>query len=174
MELREKQLLFAREYPELFDFIYRCVCYRIPERDDAEEVVSETFSKAYARLSDFSPDLGSFRQWLSGIARNEVLMHWRSRKRLVSLEIVEEPVDAGLGHRLMELLDRRMLTEKIFARLSPETKALVTLRYVEELSYEELAEITGRDPAALRQFFSRLHRTLRISFEEPHINFLSL
>jgi DNA-directed RNA polymerase specialized sigma24 family protein len=67
-----------------------------------------------------------------------------------------------------------MVTEKIFSRLPPETKALVALRYVEDLSYEELSEITGKEVPALRQFFSRLHRSLRITLEEQQINFLTL
>jgi RNA polymerase sigma-70 factor (ECF subfamily) len=174
MESREKHDLFAREYPQLFDFIYRYVCYRIPDRDDAEDVVSEAFTKAYAKLLDFSPDRGSLRQWLTGIASNEILMHWRRNKLLVSLEIVDEPVDTSIGRRLMERLDQRMLAEKIFSRLPPDTKALVALRYVEDLSYEELSEITGKEVPALRQFFSRLHRSLRLTFEEQHVNLLTL
>jgi len=174
MESSEKHDLFAQEYAPLFDFIYRYVCYRLPNRDEAEDVVSETFTKAYGRLADFAPERGSLRQWVTGIAKNEILMHWRRAKPLVSLEIIEEAADPSIGRALLERLDRRMFTEKIFSKLSAETKALVALRYIEDLSYEELSEITGKEIPALRQFFSRLHRSLRITFEEEHVNFLSL
>ena len=101
-------------------------------------------------------------------------MHWRRIKPLVNLEDLDLPADPSIGQRLIERLDHRLLTEKMFTRLPAETKALIALRYSEDLSYEELSEITGKEVPALRQFFSRLHRSLRITLEEQHINFLTL
>jgi len=166
MDIHHKQRVFATDYSRLFDVVYRYVRYRVIDDDEVEDVVSEIFMKGYDKLSDFDPERGTLQQWIFGIARNEVISHWRLSRRTVSLELVDEPEDKGIVSRLLDRLDHRLLTEKIFRRLSAEAKALVALRYAEGLTYEELAEVTGKEPAALRQYFSRLHRSLRLAFDE--------
>ncbi|OGL94734.1 hypothetical protein A2348_02335 [Candidatus Uhrbacteria bacterium RIFOXYB12_FULL_58_10] len=62
MDQNEKQRQFTREYRQLFDFLYRYVRYRVPSVEDAEDVVSDVFVQAYARLDGYEPLLGTFRQ----------------------------------------------------------------------------------------------------------------
>lgn len=166
MTLREKQELFAREYPDLFDFLYRFLSSRLFDRDEVDDVVSEAVTKAYAQLERFDPERGVLRQWLTGIAKNELLTHWRKKKPTVSLEYEERIIDPKTGTAFTETLDQEFLAEKIYANLPQESKTLVALRYVDDMTYEELARVTGKEASALRQFFSRLHRTLRLEFQE--------
>lgn len=168
MTLPEKQELFAREYPDVFDFIYRFIARRVFDRDEVDDVVSEAFIKAYAELARFDPERGMLRQWLTGIAKNQLLTHWRKQKPLVLLEEDEQIPDETTGTVFTDALDRELFAEKVYATLSEETRALVALRYVDGMTYEELAEVTGKEPSALRQFFSRLHRSLRLEFQEAH------
>ncbi len=168
MTLREKQELFARDYPGLFDFLYRFIHSRLFDRDEVDDVVSEAITKAYAQLERFDPERGVLRQWLTGIAKHELLTHWRRKKPTVSLEYEERIVDPKTGTTFTDILDREMLAEKIYADLPAESKTLVALRYVDDMTYEELAGVTGKEAPALRQFFSRLHRTLRLEFQEAH------
>ena len=168
MTLRAKQELFAREYPDLFDFLYRFIHSRLFDRDEVDDVVSEALTKAYAQLDRFDPERGVLRQWLTGIAKNELLTHWRKKRPTVSLEYEERVVDPKTGAAFTETLDQQMLAEKIYADLPAESKTLVALRYVDGMTYEELAEVTGKEATTLRQFFSRLHRTLRLEFQAAH------
>jgi len=166
MNIRKKKKLFAQEYPALFDDVYRYVRYRIRSREEAEDIVSNAFLKAYARLAEYRPELGNLRQWLTGIAKYELLMHWRSKRHECSLEITESLVQ-GTDDPTQDI-DQHVLTEIIFKSLSADMKALVAMRYADGLTYEELAEITQKDAAALRQTFSRLHRSLRLEFRDIH------
>lgn len=168
MTLREKRELFAREYPDVFDFLYRFIASRLFDRDEVDDVVSEAFTKAYAQLERFDPERGVLRQWLTGIAKYELLTHWRKKKPLVNLEAEERIPDPTTGVAFTDSLDQELFAEKIYATLSKESKALVALRYVDGMTYEELAEIMGKEPSAVRQFFSRLHRSLRLEFKEAH------
>jgi RNA polymerase sigma-70 factor (ECF subfamily) len=168
MTLPEKQELFAREYPDLFDFLYRFIQSRLFDREEADDVVSEAVTKAYSQLERFDPERGNLRQWLTGIAKYELLTHWRRKKPTVSLEFEERVPDPKTGEAFTETLDQTMLAEKIYADLPAETKTLVALRYVDDMTYEEMAEVTGKEAPALRQFFSRLHRTLKLEFQEAH------
>lgn len=168
MTLRSKQELFAREYSDIFDFLYRFTCSRLFDRDEVDDVVSEAFTKAYAQLERFEPDRGSLRQWLTGIVKYELLTHWRRKKPIISLECEEQVVDPKTGVAFTDEMDQQMLAEKIYAQLPAETKTLVALRYVDGLTYDELATVTGKEATALRQFFSRLHRMLRLEFQEAY------
>lgn len=167
MESPEAQELFAREYPTLFDAVYRYVVYRLGDRDEAQDVVSEVFTKGFSKLKEFDPEKGSLKQWLTGIAKYELLMHWREQKKTISLEEEFLPSDSDRSLSLDQSLDQHLLAEKIYAQLSESTKRLLTLRYVDGYSYEELSQLTGKEPATLRQFFSRIHRSLRFSFHDP-------
>lgn len=168
MDLHQKQALFSREYPMVFEYLYRFISVRVFDRDEANDVVSEIFTKAYTLLDRFEPEKGNLRQWLTGFAKYELLTHWRRKKPNVSLELDETLVDPQTGTLFVEQLDNHLLAEKIYERLPKDQKRLLTLRYVDGLTYEELAEVTGREPAALRQLFSRLHRVLRLEFQEVH------
>lgn len=168
MDLDQKREKFTQEYSDLFEYLYRYVSVRLGHRHDAEDLVSDIFIKSYTRLADYEPDKGSLRQWLTGIAKNEILMHWRRKRPLVSLEITDDVMGSAHDPHPSQLVDNQMLAEKIFSSLPPATKALVALRYVEDLSYEELSDMTGKQVPALRQFFSRLHRALRLEFSEMY------
>ncbi len=168
MDLRNKQEVFAREYPDLFDYLYRFVYSRVFDRDETDDLVSEVFTKAYTQLERFDPDKGSLRQWLTGFAKYELLSHWRRKKPVITLEDEASFVDPATGATFTERLDDHLLAEKMYASLPASSKALLALRYVDDLTYEELADVTGKAAPALRQFFSRLHRMLRLEFQEAH------
>ena len=167
MNEQEKKNLFLREYSNLFDYVYRYVCYRVPQREEAEDLVSETFLQAYHRLWDFDPSRGQLRQWLTGIAKNKLLMHWRRRVVRVGLDAVAEIPDGQEGETLA-LLDHKLIVEKLLDHVSDDMSALLAFRYVDGLSYEEIAEILGKEAAAVRKSFSRLHKQLQKVYEEHY------
>lgn len=169
MDLLQKQQEFAREYSQLFDDLYRHVRYRVTHDQVAEDIVAEAFVKAYASLGAFDPAQGNIRQWLFGIAKNEILMFWRKAKITVDIEQWAEIPEPGNMRQFFERLDGRLLLERVLASVSPEIRLLLTLKLEKELSFEELAEITGKEPAAVRKFFSRLYQRFRIQFKQTDI-----
>lgn len=166
MDLLQKQQLFAREYSQLFDDLYRHVRFRITQKQAAEDIVSETCLKAYGALDKFDPDQGNIRQWLFGFAKNEILMFWRKTKITIDIEQWVEPLEPGKVRQFFEHLDERLLVERILGSLDPQVRLLLTLKLEQGWSFEELAEVAGKEPATIRKFFSRLYQHLRIQFKQ--------
>jgi RNA polymerase sigma factor (sigma-70 family) len=135
----------------------------VRDRALAEDLLQETFHDA-CRASRSLPDIGNPRAWLFGIARNHALRALRRQRRfqraLARLVLRnEEPaaIDSEAAS-ILSLLERT---------LTPEDRALVLLRHVYEFDASELAEMTGRTPAAVRQRLSRARKRLLETGAEP-------
>jgi RNA polymerase sigma-70 factor, ECF subfamily len=128
----------------------------VRDRALAEDLLQETFHDAY-RASRKLPDIRNPRAWLYGIARNHALVALRRQRRLeraiARLVLRTEPAAAidGRAASILNLLEQT---------LTPEDRALVLLRHLHGFDANQLAEMTGRSPAAVRQRLSRARARL--------------
>jgi RNA polymerase sigma-70 factor, ECF subfamily len=140
--------------------------------EDSEDVLQETFMKAYKHMDGFQGN-SKFYTWLVRIAMNEALMKLRKRKtgKLVSLDeelstgddtIVREiavwegnPEDRYSQEEMRELLD------KTVASLPEGFRTVFVLRDVEELSTEETADLLGLSIPAVKSRLLRARLQLR-------------
>ena len=112
--------------------------------EDAEDVLQETFVQAYQHLEQLRDERAE-RAWIYRIATNEAL-RWLGRQREALLST--EEVDASLLERLAEgsYIDYDDSMARLFQAailtLPPTQRTVFNLRYYDELSYEEIAEIT--------------------------------
>lgn len=129
-------------------------------RDDAEDVLQTAFVRAYRGLARCQ-DPDRFGGWLYQIVINECRTYLSRRnkreKRFVDgskggMPSTEHP-SAALANR-DEILDA-------VARLSPEQREAFLLKHVEELSYEEMQQITGVSESALKMRVKRACERLR-------------
>lgn len=132
----------------------------VHDPDDAIELAQETFIRAYQNLSRFE-ERSSFSTWLYRIAAN-LAIDWRRREgrhRTLHGEEAEaelERVPALAGDSFKEAV-RDELRRKIRAaleELTQEQRAVILLREVEGLSYDEIAEVLGCPRGTV---MSRLH-----------------
>lgn len=144
---------FEKNYNELFDKIYRYVCCRIPNKEEAEDIVSETFFEAWKSLKKYDPRKGSLKAWLNGIAKNRIIKYWQ--KRLPTQEYFEEIINSA------EDIKSKIDLEKTLSKLPPDHVSILTLRYIDELTYEEIARSLGKSETAVRKWFSRFHKTAK-------------
>ena len=111
----------ASRNPDRFRLIFRAferqiknyVCRVISTREDAEEVVQNTFMNAFRHLDDYKPERASLLTWLMRIATNEIRMYFRKKQpSLVSLDEEEEPLllvsDDEADQILMETTENRI------------------------------------------------------------------
>jgi RNA polymerase sigma-70 factor (ECF subfamily) len=145
-------LLYDRYAPE----IYRFLRWRLNRDEDAWELVQDVFVKALTALERYDPGQ-SFRTWLYTIARRRLIDFWRTQKVTVDLDQVESIVE-----RLSvdDQLDAQRAVEELLALLSDTERILVTLRYESDLSFKDIAQITGKSEGSLRTTFSRLKKVL--------------
>jgi RNA polymerase sigma-70 factor (ECF subfamily) len=128
----------------------------VRDRALAEDLLQETFHDAY-RASRALLDIRNPRAWLYGIARNHALLALRRQRRLdraIARLVLRNEQPAATDSKALSIL--KLLEET----LTPEDRALVLLRHLHGFDANELAEMTGRAPAAVRQRLSRARTRL--------------
>lgn len=156
--------------------IYRLARSVLRNAPDAEDVVQETYVRAYAKLDDFiGPD--GFSAWLGKIAFNEALGRLRQRGRVVSLdEYVRNRDGAATKRRIETMKDQqpdperlasnselRKLLESAIDSLPDDFRAVFMLRAVEGMSVAETAECLSTEPATIKTRFHRARDLLKKS-----------
>jgi RNA polymerase sigma-70 factor, ECF subfamily len=153
-------LAFDRLYDHFADPLYRYFYYRSSDQHVAEELVSEVFLKMVEAISQFRlPDRAqarAFSGWVFRIAYTKLVDYYRQQKRQTTEldESIPAPFSAD------EVVDRTLEHEELRAairRLTPDQQQVVLLRFVERLSTEEVAIITGQTIGAVK---AMQHRAL--------------
>lgn len=133
------------------DSVFYIMLKMVHNRDDAEDLTQEAFAKAFNNLVNYSADF-AFTTWLFKIATNNGIDYLRKKRlQTSSLEETQEtdegdaPTMVVKDHALdpEESMMKEQRSQKIrtaVENLSPKYKVLVEMRYLEELSYEEISE----------------------------------
>jgi len=152
--------------------IFRLARHITNSDEDAEDVLQETFLKAYEHLDGFQGN-AKFYTWLVRIAVNESLMKLRKRKsdRTVSLD---EPAENGDEPMVREIAvwdgnpeqqysseELRSILDKAIANLKPTFRTVFLLRDVEDLSTEETAAALDISVPAVKSRLLRARLELR-------------
>lgn len=144
------------------DSVYAYARHILGSREDAEEVVSEAFLRAFRRAADYRGEC-PFRGWVFGIARN--LCRDRLRQpRLLTVPSGEacEPAQDATPERLALRAD----VWCAMAELSEEHQDVLILCDVEEWDAREAADLLGRSVAATKSLLYRARRALRARLAE--------
>lgn len=157
---REAFKALVEKYQErVFGLAYEVV----GNREDAEDIAQEAFVKAYLSLGEFRAD-SSFFTWLYRIVYNMSIDYRRKvmRRGGEALELDENTaaessqLTSKVGTPQDEFLrkEQRNHIQKALATISDEHRAVITLREIDGLSYDEIARVTG---ISLGTVMSRLH-----------------
>ena len=133
------------------DVLYRFVCRMTGSANGAEDIVQECFLALWRKPGAYDPNRGTLRAFLLGIARNLVLKQWRDHH---PHDLIDEdssfcePIDV-LGQERTETVRRAV------QMLPPSQREAIILAEYEELTLEEIAQVTE---SAVSSVKSRLHR----------------
>lgn len=157
---------YRRNRDPLLAWLYREVM--CPEV--AADLAAETFATALEQLERFSPQRGTGRAWLWGIARVQLRRWWRrgavARRAQVRMGLPQLVLDDEAIAHIEQLLDLQPLREALreaLMGLSPLERSAVELRVIKELPYDEVASRLGCAPGAARVRVSRGLARLRKS-----------
>ena len=130
------------------------------DADLAAETAQATWTIAWRQL-DRLRDRTRLRSWLVSIAANEArrLVRGRNRRTVMELAVVSPEGDRGQGDPGLRVEDIDLANA--LARLDPDDRALLALRYVAGFDSFELAKATGRSPSGTRARLARLIDRLR-------------
>jgi RNA polymerase sigma-70 factor (ECF subfamily) len=163
---------YARLVETYYEMVYRLAFKMLGNSQDAEDILQETFIKAYRNLDRFD-GRSSLSTWLYRIATNEALMFLRRRKP--DSFSIDEPMDTDEGEmEPKQIIDwccmpeeEMMSTEaqayldKAIQTLSPNLRAVFILRDIQGLSTKETAAVLDLSESAVKTRLSRARLHLR-------------
>lgn len=159
---------FEEVYTTYYTPLYRYIFTRIKDRQEAEDMTQTTFMKIWNSITSWDSSHTSPLAFFFTVARNTLIDYFRksSRKEIVSDEIVfnysekygasdKESVSAELHGELTQAI----------SELSDKQKEIITLFYTNDLTYKEIADITGKREDAIRQIHFRAIKKLRAIYK---------
>ncbi len=156
---------FGALYERYVDRVYNYIFYRIGDTYAAEDLTARVFYRALGHIRDYRQRGAPFAAWLYRIAHN-LVANWhrdQSRRHLVRLDDVAALPERGDGPQ--RRVERDEDAEELLAAirtLPAERQEILILKFVDELSNAEIAQIMGRSEGAIKSLY---HRTL-ISLRE--------
>ncbi len=141
--------------------IYRHALFRTSSPETADDIVGETFVRAWETIRIKSQEIRRLRAFLYRIANNLIIDQYRCRARAaVSItEEIEEVLRApGDPHAEIDRLLKSELLVRELGRLKPETRDLLVMRYVDDLSIDDIANLIGKKKNAV---YVALHRAVK-------------
>jgi len=151
---------FGQVYDNYVDVLFRFVSFRVRNKEQAQDIISELFLKLWQHLRQTENQVDNLRAFLYRMARNLVADHYRELQEELPLdEAIEVASDKGGSHHPspQQQVSLREVEEAI-AKLKPEWREVVILAYVEGFKPKEIADIIGKSPAATRVI---IHRALQ-------------
>ena len=147
------------------DRIFNLCAYMLNSREDAQDAAQDVFVKAYRSFKNFTPQ-ASLYTWLYRIAVNTCIDYKRkSRGHLMDDEasITEIASPAPSPEKVYASKEIAGLIREALELLTPEFRAIIVLKEIEDLSYEEVAEVLRISLGTVKSRISRAREALRKS-----------
>ena len=145
-------------YETHVDRVYAYARHLLGNREDAEEVTSEAFLRAFEKAATYRGE-SPFRGWLFGIARNLCMDRLRQPKLL--LMEPEESERASDNGRSASQMETGILVRRALSEISEEHRLILMLCDVEQWDAKEVAEMQQKSLPATKSLLYRARRALR-------------
>ena len=141
LSLKGDDVAFEYLFNRYAEAIRRLLILRIGSPDDANDLLQETFIKVYLRLERYNADY-TFGQWVYTIARNTLIDHIRRRQEELPIDerFSSPPSPTPTPEESVIRLQQRTQIEHCLESLPERYGRLIRMRFLEEYSYEEIAE----------------------------------
>jgi len=168
----DKRARFEAQVLPHLDAAYRFARWLCRPPGDAEDVVQEAFLRAFRAFDTLRGT--DVKAWLLTIVRNCHATALKQRLRRAALPLTEEPAAAaaGAGSALPDpesaslAADERRTLERLIAALPTEHREVLLLRELEDLSYREIAAVTGIAIGTVMSRLARARAALRASWQQ--------
>lgn len=161
---RAFDILLERNQEKLFSYIL----FVVRNRDFANDIFQDTFLKVITKLQngDYRPS-GKFSAWLTRIAHNILMDRYRSLQNDGTIDVGEENDMAKMEGDLVtdQSMESYFINEQVFSdikmlmeKLPPVQREVVFMRYFQELSFKEIAEMTD---VSINTALGRMHYALQ-------------
>ena len=172
MKTEEELILKAKEFDEqtlaklcekYYKVIYHYIYYRTSNIQDAEDLTHEVFVRM---VNNINEQKGNFKSWLYTIAKNLLTDYYRKKQFRKTMEQLNKMEDMHTSTLPMEheILDREVLRVAI-KELSQEQQDVIVLKYISDLSNQDVAHIIKKSEGAVKVIANRAIQKLKHSME---------
>lgn len=159
---------WAVAYEELLPKVYHYFCLRVGDRLEAEDLTAATFERAWRDRERYQKDLGTFTNWLFGIARHVVITHFRQNKQG---GVTPESDIAEVHRPTEETAARQEEFERLVTSLTslPEReREIFALKYGAQFTNRSIARIIGITESNVGTILHRVVSRLKEQWEHEN------
>ncbi|MEZ4646751.1 MAG: RNA polymerase sigma factor [Chloroflexota bacterium] len=169
-----EEAAYVALYNEYAGMIYRLVYGLLQNKEDAEEVLQDSFEYAFRKLAQYNPHKSGFKTWLYQIAisrsRNKRRRKWLPTfplNQLMGQDVTD--AETPTPDEAMSLTQKQQVVWAALGQLSPKLRETAVLRYYDNLNYQEIGLILDI-PAKTAESRMRLaHKALRELLTEQDV-----
>lgn len=159
--------LFQQYYPRIYNYLR----YRVNTPEDAEDLISLVFEKAYTHREKFDPAKGAFSTWLFQIAHNTLANYYRTQQRRSTWETGSDlPEDLVIPEMSPEtqIIRQEAITQLLssLTQLSERDREVISLKFAGRLSNQEIGQIMDLKEKTVSVVLLRAMRRLQQRVEE--------
>lgn len=147
------------------DKLYHLACRMTGNRQEAEDVVQDTFLRVFKNLDSFDENQ-KFSTWIYRIATNQCIDRLRKKRKVYSLDAETSDHEGIDGYAMLPCDDRtpeselllsetQRLIQQAMETLPPKYKSVMILRYMQDLSLQEISEVLDMPVTTVK---TRVHR----------------
>lgn len=156
---------FGQLYDIYIDQLFRYITFRVAE-EDREDLTELVFLKAWESIAEYRRGTAPFSSWLFKIAHNIVVDHYRTTemRRNATSSLSEAVPETRRDYATIDRTHRRLEREIIqdaLQKIPEDYRTILILKYINDLSYEEIEHIMERGYAALRVLQYRALKALK-------------
>lgn len=152
---------FRQLFEAYKDRVFSIACYSLGNQAAADDVTQQIFVKLFTRIGQFRGD-SEFTTWLYRLVINSCLDERRKQKRFLPVE--EFPMSKAIYKKSPETgYERREIAGSVreaIGGLKPKMRLPIILKYIEGLSYEEIAGVLGCSKGTVASRLNRAHKAL--------------
>jgi len=146
----ENEAQFMKVYENYADGIFRYCLFRVWDKELARDLTQEAFCRAWFQLAE-GKDIDNLRAFVYKVARNLIIDNSRKRKDVSLDQMLDDAkisLPATSANQVESYVDGRLLLRSL-EQLDEQYKEVVMLRYIEEMTPAEIAEVLGEKANAV-------------------------
>lgn len=164
---RRREQAFTRLVREYQEPIYWQIRRMVNSHDDADDILQNTFLKAWTALEAFRGE-SKLSTWLFRIATNETLNHLNKEKSTQSIDDVNNTGIQLQSDTYFDGDETQIQFQQALSTLPPKQRAVFDMKYFQEMKYEEISQIMGTSIGALKASYHHAVKKITEYFDRLH------
>ncbi len=148
------------------NLVWHMVLRMVSQQEDVEDLCQEIFLRVFKDIGKFRGE-SKLSTWIGAISYNMCVTHLRKKGKNVLVPVEDyTPVTAGMpaeesADKAFDKNNMKKIVHKVIDSLPVQYRTVITLFYLEELSYKEIEEITGMPDGTIKSYLNRGRQAIR-------------